>query len=403
VGPVLLVVAVTGSLYIFKDELERVIYPDLMFVTPQTATIPLDRQATAVAEAYPGWRVDTVEVEADPTRATSIRIRDQNSQSQRVYVNPHTGMIQGALGDSSFFRVVLAIHRQLFIGTTGRIVVELVTCWTIILLVTGLYLWFPRRREKVRGVLLPRLSAKPYTVLRDLHSISGALLMPIALTMAGTGLLYTWGWGTLYQAASAASEGRTEKPRSTSAPNASQLPLDQAVAIVRERAPGASFVDVQIPAASYAPLVARARIGERNGPRNRVVLTLDRSTGDVLSRKTSDQFPLLSWWRTTWNYPLHVGSILGTTTKVIWLVACFVLAMLPVLGFWMWWQRRPEGRTGFPRRPERRVPCLLTGVIAIFALLLPAVGVTILLVGCGEWVARRVWSSRSTAGGPQPA
>ena len=403
VGPVLLVVAVTGALYIFKDELERVIYPDLMFVTPQTVTVPLDRQAAVVAEAYPGWRVDTVEVEADPTRAISIRIRDDSSHSQRVYVNQHTGMIQGALGDTSFFRVVLAIHRQLFIGTTGRVVVEVVTCWTIILLVTGLYLWFPRRRKKVKGVLLPRLSAKPYTVLRDLHSISGALLMPVALTMAGTGLLYTWGWGTLYQAASAASERRTEKPRSTSAPNASLLPLDQAVAIVRERAPGASFIDVQIPAASHAPLVARARIGERNGPRNRVVLSLDRSTGDVLAVKTSDQFPLLGWWRTKWNYPLHVGSVLGTTTKVIWLMACFVLAMLPVMGFWMWWQRRPAGHTGFPRRLERRVPWWLAGVIALFGFLLPAAGATILLIGGGELAVRRVRRWRTPASGTQPA
>src|SRR5690606_13050667 len=126
VGPVLFVVAATGAIYTFKDELERVIYPNTMFVTPQAATVPLDRQVAVVGEAYSGWRVDTVEIDADTTRATSVRIRDRSSRSQRVYVNPHTGTIQGAIGDTSFFRVVLAIHRSLFIGTTGRIVVELV-------------------------------------------------------------------------------------------------------------------------------------------------------------------------------------------------------------------------------------------------------------------------------------
>ncbi|MCC7425191.1 MAG: PepSY domain-containing protein [Planctomycetaceae bacterium] len=400
VGPVLFVVAVTGALYIFKDELERVIHADMMFVTPQTEALPMDRQMTLVAEAFPDWRVDTVEVESDPTRATSIRIRDRASQSQRVYVNPHTGKIQGALGEDSFFRVVLSIHRRLFIGTTGRIVVECVTCWTIILLVTGLYLWFPRRREKLKGVLLPRLQAKRYTVLRDLHAISGALLMPVALTMVGTGLLYTWGWGSLYQYASAASEGETGKRPSTSAPNAPRLSMDRAIAIARERAPDASLIDVQIPTAPHAPLVARARIGERAGPRNRVVLTLDRSTGEVLAMKTSDQFPLLGWWRSKWNYPLHVGSVLGTTTKVLWLLACLVLAMLPVFGFWMWWQRRPEGRSGFPRRPDRSVPRWLVVLIAVFSLVLPAVGATILLIGLGEWMLRRV-RSRKAATGPQ--
>ncbi len=134
-----------------------------------------------------------------------------------------------------------------------------------------------------------------------------------------------------------------------------------------------------------------------------MVLNLDRSTGDVLATKTSDQFPLLSWWRTTWNYSLHVGSVLGTTTKVIWLIACFVLAMLPALGFWMWWQRRPTGHAGFPRRPERRVPWWLAGVIALFGILLPAAGATILFIGCGELAVCRVLRRQTPATGTLPA
>ncbi|MHC5543085.1 PepSY domain-containing protein, partial [Singulisphaera rosea] len=34
VSPVLVVVAVTGGLYVFKGELEGVLYPKLMFATP---------------------------------------------------------------------------------------------------------------------------------------------------------------------------------------------------------------------------------------------------------------------------------------------------------------------------------------------------------------------------------
>ncbi len=102
-----------------------------------------------------------------------------------------------AIGDDSFFRVVLDLHRRLFIGTTGRAVVETVTCWTIILLVTGLFLWFPRRAS-VRGCICVRLWAKPYTVLRDLHAIAGVLLVPIALTITLTGLVYSLVWGSGY-------------------------------------------------------------------------------------------------------------------------------------------------------------------------------------------------------------
>ena len=397
VAPVLFVVAVTGAIYVFKDELERVIYPDTMFVTPQPKFVPLDRQAAAVEAAYPGWKVDTVEVEADPTRATSIRVRNP-SQSQRVYVNQHTGTVQGAVGEDSVFRVVLDVHRRLFIGTTGRVVVEVVTCWTVVLLGTGLYLWFPRR-PTIRGVLVPRLNAHPYTVLRDCHAIAGACLLPVALTIALTGLVYSLVWGSGYSYASSTGDATpTTAFKSVSSRDAPPLALDRAVGITRSYYPEAAFIDVRLPSSPRGAIVARAKLSEEAGPRRQVVLVMDRSTGEVLDARFSGQYPALKWWRTTWNYSLHVGNVLGTPTKVIWLVACLVLAALPVTGLWMWWKRRPDGRTGFPRRPERRVPWWLLGAIALLGVVLPAVGVSVVLILAGEWVAARIRSRR-----PAPA
>lgn len=74
--------------------------------------------------------------------------------------------------------------------------------------------------------------------------------------------------------------------------------------------------------------------------------------------------------------PLHVGSVLGTPTKVLWLVACVVLAGLPVTGLWMWWKRRPDVR----------VPWWLVVAIALLGVVLPAVGVGVVLILLGEAV-----------------
>lgn len=389
IGPVLVVVALTGAMYIFKPELERVIYRDTMFVIPQAGSVPLDRQVKLVEDAYPAWTVDTVEVDSDPTRATSIRIRGRDAESQRVYVNPHTVTIQGAIGDNSLFRVVLAIHRRLFIGTIGRVVVELVTCWTLILLVTGLYLWFPRRRQKLWGIVVPRLRAKPYTALRDLHAISGAFVMPIVTAIAGTGLVYSLVWGSAYQSATIVTGGTAKElavPMSSSVSRV--IPLDRALSIVRSRYPEASFVDLTL--TRKDTLIARAKFSENIGPRSRAVLTLNRNTGAVVAAETSDQLPVLSWWRTTWNYPLHVGSILGTPTKVLWLFACLVLAALPISGICMWWKRRPAGRTGFPRRIDNKTPWWLLGTIGLLSVLLPVVGLSVVLILAGEHLTQRL-------------
>ncbi len=398
VAPVLFVVAITGAMYVFKDELERVIYPNTMFVEPRAETVSLDRQVAAVEAACPGAKADTIEVEGDPTRATSVRVRAGSLRGQRVYVNQHTGEVLGTTSEDSVFRVILDIHRRLLIGTTGRVVVEVVTCWTIVLLVTGLYLWFPRR-STLRGVLLPRLKAHSYTVLRDFHAIAGACLMPVAITMALTGLLYSLVWGSGYgYATSMDGELPAAAIRSVTSPDAPPLSIDLAVAIARAHYPEASFIDVRLPTSPEFAIVARAKLSDTMGSRSQVVLALDRSSGEVLRHQTSERYSMLRWWKTTWNYSLHVGSVLGTPTKVIWLAACLVMAALPVTGMLMWWKRRPEGRTGFPRRIERPVPWWLLGLIGLLGIFLPAVGASVMLILFCEWAFRLIRSISAATG-----
>ncbi len=65
-------------------------------------------------------------------------------------------------------------HGELMAGTAGDRIVELAACWAIILIVTGAFLWWPRKKDKIKSVLIPRFS-KGKNVL--------------AQTFCGTGLL----------------------------------------------------------------------------------------------------------------------------------------------------------------------------------------------------------------------
>lgn len=397
VAPVLMVLAVTGALYVFKDDLESVLYARTMFVQPQPSRVPLDDQIAAGAASLPNsYRAARVTVSSDPTRATSISFQAKDQPRREVYVNPHTGEVQGEVSGERLFSVILTIHRRLYIGTTGRVLVELTTGWTIVLLITGLYLWWPRKTEKVKGVLAPRLWAKPYVVLRDLHALAGFYLLPVALTIACTGLLYTLVWGAGYGYAAKQTSAVAEQPSSVSDPEAQPLPLDEAFAIARRHYPDAAELRLTPPAKATGALVFSAR-GD-TGPRNQGSLALDRSTGEVLKDTPLSQASALRWW-SSWNYPLHVGSVLGMPTKVIWFIACMILTALPITGLWMWWQRRPKGRTGLPRRPDVRVPWWLVGVITLLSLALPVVGLSVLLILLGEWVVQLV---RRRAATPQP-
>jgi uncharacterized iron-regulated membrane protein len=331
--------------------------------------------------------------------------------------------MSGADAVSDFFSVVLDIHRRLFLGTTGRVIVELTTCWTIMLLVSGLYLWWPRRREKVKGVWVPRLSGKLYVILRDLHSLAGVYLLGIALLIAATGLIYTFVWGNAFLAindpffetadeatakakAKAKGEGDARRDRGGEGEKkpAPVVPpkftIDQAIAVAKEHSPD-DTIGIGIPASSTDDYAVSAGNDWARGTYGRMVSTsykIDRDDGAVTGQEHSASQKY--WWH-GWTYPLHVGSVFGMTTKLIWLLACLSLAFLPVTGLWMWWKRRPNGKTGFPRRPERtRTPLWVWTSVVLMSVFMPVFGASVLLILLFELSASLVRRRRALR--PQP-
>src|SRR5262249_27629232 len=150
-------------------------------------------------------------------------------RGQYAYVDPYRGRYLGAIEPGGFFTIVLNVHRNLFLGTTGRIVVELTTCWAIVLAVTGIYLWWPSRANQLWGVWLPRLRQKPYVVLRDLHAVIGNYVAIVAIVIALTGFIYMYSWGRVFRYASQktdASDMFTKSMVCKSPPEAKDLPID---------------------------------------------------------------------------------------------------------------------------------------------------------------------------------
>lgn len=88
VAPVLVVMAATGALYIFKDEAERLIHADLMFVTPGASRASYDAQAAAaVANSPPGFVVRQLVASSDPERATAIG-GQRDGEFHQLFVDP---------------------------------------------------------------------------------------------------------------------------------------------------------------------------------------------------------------------------------------------------------------------------------------------------------------------------
>src|SRR5690606_28105529 len=126
----------------------------------------------------------------------------------------------------------------------GRIVVETATCWGIVSMLSGSYLWWPRRKERVWGVWLPRVSGGMRTVRRDWHTVPVMHLSFAVLAIMLTGLLFTTVWGSVYHLSNALTGGYPDfylsPPQSVGtgldgAP--ARLPLDRVWTIAHESYP----------------------------------------------------------------------------------------------------------------------------------------------------------------------
>jgi uncharacterized iron-regulated membrane protein len=96
IAPALIVVAATGALYIFKDELEAVIYPGVTYVEPAAERTSYEQQMAAVRAAVPAtYRINLLQVFTNPKRATSMAMFGE--KAQYVYVDPYRGHYLGGL------------------------------------------------------------------------------------------------------------------------------------------------------------------------------------------------------------------------------------------------------------------------------------------------------------------
>lgn len=159
-APFLIILAFTGAIYLFKPQIEAVLYQDYYDVTPQGEKMAASEQVELVKDSYPNATVTSYRPGEDPGRSSEVNISTENGTTT-VFLNPYTGESLGTLdSDDRIMDKIEEFHGELMAGTTGDRIVELAACWAVVLLVTGLYLWFPKKKKNLRGTLIPRFTKR---------------------------------------------------------------------------------------------------------------------------------------------------------------------------------------------------------------------------------------------------
>jgi len=410
--PFVLWLAATGTIYLWKPQIEAWLERPYDTLTPAGPRAGAEAQVRVALAAVPGATLHKYQLPQAPGEATRIIVGKAGVET-RVYVDPwRLRVLRTETESERPMRVLSDLHGTFRAGNPGSYLVEIAACWTVTMLLTGLYLWWPRRARGLAGVLYPRLRQGKRLFWRDLHAVAGIWVAVLALFLISTGLPWAKFWGSYFKdvrAVTGTLDGPQDWPtgaRSAMLGDHAEhegmgMPHVAAAGTELDRVVAAAYplgiappVLIAPPASKGAPWTVTSDAADRP---MRTSLTIDGKTGALTSRR---DFAERHWVDRAVGYGIaaHEGALFGLANQLLGTLTALLLATLSVSSAVMWWRRRPDGLLGAPIPLSRpRYGVVLIGMLALLAAMMPLFGATLLLVVFADrlllprWPAARIW------------
>lgn len=325
-GIILVVVAVTGGMLAFEDEIRNVTEHDLLYVEP----LPQPQQSVQqILGAIHDYRPKAVPTQlryfGDADRAVQVYTKDK-----KIYaVNPYTNKVLGFRDqERNFMFVVLSLHRTLLLGHIGEEIIFWNACVFLVILISGLFLWWPRRRKQFKQAITIKRNASPKRRYFDLHSAGGFYIFIPMIFIVITGIDMAAG-GT------AAPKKKSKLSGIAFATGNYDSALHQAY-----RGEPMDVLRIGIPKDSTDVIAINIRYKTNE---------LRRQTNFIYDQYTVRPLQTDRWQDKTFrqrffgsDYEIHTGRILGLPGKLIMFLAALITASLPITGFLIWNSKRKK-------------------------------------------------------------
>ncbi|HVZ60061.1 MAG TPA: PepSY domain-containing protein [Terriglobales bacterium] len=405
--PFVIWLAITGSIYLFRPQIEAWLDKPYDQLSMRDAGLSGERRISAALAAVPGSTFLAYEIPLSQQSAQRV-IVGKDAYQYRVYVHPGTAAILNvAREDQRPMRQLFYLHGELGLGNKGSMAVELAASWAIIMILSGLFLWWPRPALRLAGALFPRLNHGKRTFWRDLHAVTGLWVSFFALFLLLTGLPWAKSWGGYLKAVrKVTSRVAVTQDWTTgkSSEMADQLAVTKATAAAAEHADHmaagslnhsgtTSLAAIDTMIATVAPLhlaypVLISPPRKANGPwtarsdsPNRMLrseLELDAASGRILSRVN---FPQRNWMDRVVGIGVsaHEGQLFGLVNQLLGVFTALGLILICVSAVVLWWRRRPVGVLGAPpQSAQSGVSYWPVSPVAILAVYLPLLGLSMM-------------------------
>lgn len=335
-GLVVAVVCLTGAGLVFERGITAAMHPARGAAPGSAPRLDLDSLARTVASGE-RMKIGSITIYTDTLRPVQLT----TTKGDVLYIDPHTAaVVDRARGRERVFEVMEDVHRRLLAGEVGRRIVGFSTLAFLLTLVSGVWIWWPRTRAMLRTRITFKRVAGWKRRNYDLHVVFGIYSFVFLFLAGATGLV--WSFRTVGRWV----DGLTPKghatpapPASTPAPGASRVSLTVAVEQVRRAIGPVRSVTIFVPAAPKQSMMILGLPPDAPFPQAQDAVFLDQFSGRVLRVDRFGARPAGELARRYTN-PLHVGTIYGLPSQILFFLACLIGAAAPITGAIIWVNRK---------------------------------------------------------------
>lgn len=385
--PFVLVLSVTGAIYLFNPKVEKEVKKNIQHVVGKGEVKHSFQQQWDVAIQHMKKKPSAMVLPVNSEESTEF-VSGRFSHKKSLFVNPYTNEVSGKFSSKdTWMYSVRKLHGELLGGKVGTKIIELIASWMIVLIITGLYIWWPFKRG-VKGVFTIRYKEGKRILFRDVHAVLGFWISGLLLLTLAGGLPWTDVFGGNFkwvQKVTNTGYPKTWNGRGLSSAIANKsLTLDKMVFIAKQQNLEGT-ISIGLPKSSKSTFSVSNKTSNLEAQK---MLHFDQYSGQLLKAHNWSDVGILMRGR-MWVMVFHQGQF-GVWNWWLMFGVAIALTLMSIGAVFSYLLRKQKGNWGIPKvKKDFKVGAVVILFIVLLAVLLPLFGLSVLLLFIYELMKQR--------------
>jgi len=392
--PFILLLSITGAVYLFNPAVEKEAIAKVQNIE-RTGVNPVsyDKQYETAAE-YLGKKPNILIFHNEATKSNEF-ISGRFSGKKTVFINKYTGEVSGSFSSkNSWMYTVRKLHGELLGGNIGTKIIELIASWMVVLIVTGLYIWWPFSKG-IQGVFTIRFKEGKRILFRDLHAVVGFWMSILLLIVLAGGLPWTDVFGSGFKWVQKVTN--TGYPKSwsgrglTSTLKDKTITFDEMVTIANQQdLPG--VISLGLPKSTKSTFSVSNKVFPFDAQK---MLHFDQYSGELVKEHSWSDVGFLMRGR-MWVMAFHQGEFSAWNWWLMFGVS-IGLTIMTIAGLFSYAYRKEQGNWSVPKVSVKfKVGKVVLLVLVVLGVMLPVFGISVLLIVLFEQFSKKVKKNKAS-------